>query len=351
MGKQIESLLTHFKQVMGKYTHPGTERGGMVRGLSIKKADGLPDVCNIAGRFEYTNPVLTEVLGLMKAADFEGYVQWFFTNTRDDVSPLQQFLRRYYMSGIHYERSVNRFALSVELVSRYCRSGGVWFDAGSMGHDALRVAEIRPDVEVRLASLEGCIIYRDERGLHYWPGSGPVPSSHVYSAAVDFERSALPCDDGSVDLLTCFETLEHFKFGPQLFMKEASRVLKLDAPLIITTPNACSAAALWQLLCGGHPAECALYHADLAAGRVHPLEYARVQLSDLLTDYGFEVEVLASVNLTPFDESESCAIRMARDFAQRYFSGAVQEFGHKWLAVARKRKEVRTFQYPSSVFG
>lgn len=291
-----------------------------------------------------------------------GHVEWLEEGIRGNRGALQEFLNGYYGTGAHRTDSFLRFALSVELVDRYCPEGGRWFDAGSFGHDALRVREIRPDVRCTLASYEGGVMTRNEDGLHFWSGDGPPPEVRVTVERSDLERDRWPVADGELDLVTCFEVIEHFKFTPLTFVLEANRTLKTGGRLVISTPNGASARAAAQIALGQHPAECPVYHRQDEYGRVHPLEYSRAQLADLLTRHGFELDLLCSVNLSPFDERERRAIRALREL--RAGNGTARpaetagppenagplEPGQKWLVVATRAAEVRERSYPASLF-
>jgi SAM-dependent methyltransferase len=308
-------------------------------------------VYRIAGRYEFTNAlVLSSILSRLSAADIERHSEWIKNCITNEKSKFQQFLRLYFAGGTHFEKSVNRFALSIEMISALCPKGGRWFDAGSFGHDAIRVKLVRPDIDVNLAVYEGCTIYLDEAGLHYYEGQGPLPNLCVTCKKLDLERDTLPFDDNSLDIVTAFEVLEHFKFGPQNFMSQASRVLRPDGLLVLTTPNATSAAGISRILRGLHPAECPLYHRDPRYGRIHPLEYAQDQMLDLAKSYGFEIALLASINMSPFDALELAAASTATTFLAEYTYQQFSEFGEKWLLIARRRRYVPETEYPPSVF-
>lgn len=323
----------------------------------------------MAGRFEFNDRRAAETLALTDAETAER-VEWITRCIKGQASDFQVFLAHYFGRGafwerfrpaqklarlvfhrsIQWEHSVNRFALSVGLVVKFCPRGGRWFDAGSLGHDALKVKIERPDIEMSLASYEGCIVYLDGTGLHYHGGGGPPPEPHVLCRQLDLERQTLEFADGSVDLVTSFETLEHYKASPQHFMLEVNRVLKPGARLVLTTPNGVSAAAINRILHGEHPAENPHYHRVAEYGRVHPLEYTLEQLRDLVTLHGFEIELLASMNLTPFSDDEWAAISAARGAKSLLLGKHPGEFGEKWLLIARKTQSVSEPRYPSSLF-
>lgn len=299
----------------------------------------MVDIYRIAGRYETTNHNLPAVLDISEDA-IENNIKWVIANTRSD-SPFQAFIRSYFGKRAFRTQSLNRFALSVELVKKYCPPNGSWVDVGAFCHDAMLLKIQRPDIVIHLASYDGCIIYQDENGLHYYDGKGERPNNSVYCQKLDLEQQSLDAQSGTIDLVTSFEMLEHLKYSPSIFMREVNRLLKLNGYLILTTPNATSATAIASILDGKHPALCPLYHRNPKYGRIHPLEYARDQLSDLVTSYGFELKIIASVNMTPFEKDEIEAMKKTRD---------ASEYGMHWLVIGKKTRTVLDLQYPSTVY-
>jgi SAM-dependent methyltransferase len=55
---------------------------------------------------------------------------------------------------------------------------------------------------------------------------------------MDFLTKPLPIPDASVDVITCFHSLEHWHNSPKPLFREIIRVLKPGGHLIIATPNA-----------------------------------------------------------------------------------------------------------------
>lgn len=55
---------------------------------------------------------------------------------------------------------------------------------------------------------------------------------------LDFISNHLPLADNSVDVVTCFHSLEHWHQSPKPLFREVRRVLKTGGHLIIATPNA-----------------------------------------------------------------------------------------------------------------
>jgi SAM-dependent methyltransferase len=309
-------------------------------------------VYTVADRLQFTNPALLAALkGIDRSID--AHRAWLEANIQDPDSGFQKFLRGYYAVGSHhhYEESLNRFAMSVFLVESNCPPQGAWLDVGAMGHDAIRVKLVRGDIDCHLYVLEGCIIYLDERGLQYGKHAAPGASTFVQCRKVDIESQPLPVPDESIDLLTGYEVLEHFKSSPRPFFVEANRVLKPGGKLVLTTPNAASAVGLCQILRGLHPAECALYHRDPRRGRIHPLEWTQLQLEEMLAAHQFSADTLASINLRPFEALELAAVRASQAFLRGHTYAKYTEYGMKWLVVATKRANLASeAPYPPSVF-
>lgn len=56
--------------------------------------------------------------------------------------------------------------------------------------------------------------------------------------SMDFIETPLPFGSGSVDLVTCFHSLEHWHHSPRRLFSEIVRILKPGGSLILATPNA-----------------------------------------------------------------------------------------------------------------
>ncbi len=79
---------------------------------------------------------------------------------------------------------------------------------------------------------------------HGNPDSG-VPLLEVFEKRLglnivraNFLESALPLPDSSVEVVTCFHSLEHWHHSPKRLFKEIVRILKPNGVVIIATPNA-----------------------------------------------------------------------------------------------------------------
>ena len=80
-------------------------------------------------------------------------------------------------------------------------------------------------------SMLRAVIEREVRGAHYI--SGDIAPTNNTTAAMD--GNALPVATGSIDAVIALEVLEHMP-NPQRMLAEASRILKPNGMLIVTTP-------------------------------------------------------------------------------------------------------------------
>ncbi|MFB9278165.1 class I SAM-dependent methyltransferase [Cohnella cellulosilytica] len=72
-------------------------------------------------------------------------------------------------------------------------------------------------------------------------GEDGIPVALIHC---DLSKDRLPYRDASLDLITCYETLEHLRSDPMNLMAEANRTLRSDGLFMLTTPNANSIANL-----------------------------------------------------------------------------------------------------------
>ncbi|MBS7610479.1 class I SAM-dependent methyltransferase [Candidatus Bathyarchaeota archaeon] len=115
---------------------------------------------------------------------------------------------------------------------------------------------------------------------------------------LDVSKDKIPLSDGSIELVTAFELIEHL-LNPDHMLKEVFRILKSGGQFLLSTPNLASWANRIALLLGYQP-----YNAEISteivagvpwraysfakpSGHIRP--YTLRALKELLSYYGFTV--------------------------------------------------------------
>lgn len=271
----------------------------------------------------------------------------------EDDDQLQKFLRAYIglspRREARWRGTLARMALNFRLVEAHLPQEGKWVDAGAFGLEATILKRLRPDASFSLYNYEGCAITKDKRGVHFLTDLAGS-SDYIFIEQTDLERQPLNLQDSSVDVFATFETIEHFKFGPQLFISEANRVVKDGGILILSTPNATSIGAYERIILNLHPSECCTYHRNLDYGRIHPSEYDREQILDLISGNGFKIESIVTASFLPLTERQ---LSLIEDLVRiRNSRGLLisHDFGAKWIVIARKIATVTEKKFPPSLF-
>ena len=136
-------------------------------------------------------------------------------------------------------------------------------------------------------------VTRDETRGDEWVAdvSGPDGSTEGRYRILncDIQRDTLPVDDGSFDLVTCFETIEHL-LDPMKMLMEANRVLKPEGRLLLSTPNVLSWDTLVRSARRRHPMHYPALFPDCYVNR-HNIEYTPAQIGNLLRSAGFDADV------------------------------------------------------------
>ncbi len=283
--------------------------------------------------------------GLVSHRDF------LLANIADSSDPLQRFLRCYCgidpAIPIRRTQSLNRYGFNIEVLLQIIPEGGSWVDLGAFGHDALRIKQLKPPSLMRLFAHPGGVLSRDRAGFHYLL-EGDAEET-VAIDTLDIEHEPLPIETGTIDAVSAFEIIEHFKFGPQLFVSECNRILKQDGALVLSTPNICSAKAMVHAIEGHSPCDCREYHS--VHGRIHPLEYDYSQIHSLFTQNGFSFESLISVSFSPLPEQQIFAIRLNQEFYARFPDSTHNVHpGEHWFAILRKCESIKQFTYPTCLY-
>jgi len=64
------------------------------------------------------------------------------------------------------------------------------------------------------------------------------------------QKHRLPYADNEFDVISCWETMEHFNFNPVGFIREVYRVLKPGGRMLVTVPNMAELENRLRLFCG-----------------------------------------------------------------------------------------------------
>ncbi|HYC02741.1 MAG TPA: methyltransferase domain-containing protein [Azospirillaceae bacterium] len=287
--------------------------------------------------------------GLTVGAERLARLEAFFeANCRNPDSAYQNFYRGYNYTA-YSGPSFQRIAYCMAVLAEVAPPGGTVLDTGCFGAELLALKSERPDVAIKGLSYEGCIATVQETGFEF-DSVLTGDRLEVWVNKSDLERERMPYDDESLDVVSAFEVVEHFKYGPQNFMAEAHRVLKPGGALVVTTPNINSILSIFKILDGQHPHEHHAYFRNPEYGVVHPYEFNHRELRALVEAYGFTVEVFT----TFFREHYvHCAdkMRVVLDFMEKAFPGtlALGLPGDKFLVVARKTGPIAN-PYPPEVF-
>ena len=121
----------------------------------------------------------------------------------------------------------------------------------------------------------------------------------VETVFADVDLAPLPFPPASIDVVCCFELLEHLALDPMLVVAESNRVLKAGGYLLLSTPNIASWEAALKLLRGKNPNLWSAYSRNHEHSKVrHHREYTAMEVERLLCDGGFHIDILKTAPLT-----------------------------------------------------
>lgn len=134
---------------------------------------------------------------------------------------------------------------------------------------------------------------------------------HLFDESREAKR--LPYDDNSFDLVTCWETMEHFNFNPVPFVRELHRVAKKGGAVCVSVPNMAKLDRRLKLLCGrsfATPVQSYRDHAGSKYYGFHWREYTLSEITELFRMNGFGIAVAR--HLQTFENRPPNAVRAAK---------------------------------------
>ncbi|MBW2660903.1 MAG: methyltransferase domain-containing protein [Deltaproteobacteria bacterium] len=125
-------------------------------------------------------------------------------------------------------------------------------------------------------------------------------SESVDVMCLDIDTNMLPVEDASVDVVCCFELLEHLALDPMLMFSEANRILKLFGNLVLTTPNISSWLSVLRIVQGNNPNNWSAFSPNIHDSSLrHKREYTPYEVQQLAESSGFTIDRLfTNVNLS-----------------------------------------------------
>ena len=119
----------------------------------------------------------------------------------------------------------------------------------------------------------------------------------VSLSSANVERSPLPFEDSTYDLVLGMEILEHLAIDPLFFLAEAVRVLRPGGRIVLTTPNVTSHRGVRKILDGNAPYSFGVFVPTGGVYGRHNREYTPQEVAHLCESAGFETETLRTADL------------------------------------------------------
>jgi SAM-dependent methyltransferase len=153
-------------------------------------------------------------------------------------------------------------------------------------------------------------------------------------------KHKLPFPDNHFDLITCWETMEHFNFNPVGFVKEVRRILKPGGIATFTVPNRASLHHRIKMVMGrpiGEPID-SYYQYYAYEGRFmgwHWREYTLKEFAELFTREQFQI--VSARHLTVFqNRPQKSFIREAWHFVNQTVCLLIPSCGTNCALALRK---------------
>ena len=156
------------------------------------------------------------------------------------------------------------------------------------------------------------------------------------------EKHRLPFADNQFDVISCWETMEHFNFNPVGFLRDLRRILKPGGRIFLTVPNMAELENRVKLLCGksvGPPVE--NYNLFYNYSSVRPFlgfhwrEYILPEMVYLLRTQNFSIQSRAHL-LTFQDYPRLPLSKKIRRLGAKMFFAAFPSTGNVCAIVVEK---------------
>jgi SAM-dependent methyltransferase len=156
------------------------------------------------------------------------------------------------------------------------------------------------------------------------------------------EKHRLPFGDDQFDVISCWETMEHFNFNPVGFIRELRRILKPDGEIFITVPNMAELENRMKLLCGksiGTPVESYNQFYNYSGGErflgFHWREYVLPEIDYLLRTQN--LSVASKTHLLTFQNHPNLPLsKKIKRLGAKIFFTAFPSTGNVCAVVAKK---------------
>jgi SAM-dependent methyltransferase len=259
---------------------------------------------------------------------------------KDSSHRTAQFWREYWFGTGHHRRLLQ----VIEKLDPYLESKPAVLDIGSFGEFPLILLKFYEAPVVHANSFEGGVIcYGKGRLLE--TGDPDIELAFVIEQC-DIERRRMTQAAESLDMVTCFEVLEHLRYDPMFMMLEIHRVLRPNGLLVLTTPNASSWETMARVTALESPFIASSYFAN-GSGIIHCKEYSASEIQQLLKNAGFKLERLETFDTMAANENLAKVTQELKDIS-RSRDWAKEELRRQtFLVLARKSGRPKMRRYLS----
>lgn len=190
---------------------------------------------------------------------------------------------------------LERFLRTLDLVPD--NASGKLLEIGANPYfTTLLLRNFRPALDLSLINYFGSSGGESRQSIVFPGFGGKAESFDLSYQNANIETDQLPYPDAAFDYLLFCEVLEHLTHDPLRALLELKRVMKPNASMILTTPNAARLENVVAFVEGRNMYD--PYSAYGPYGR-HNREYTRHELHLLMEHCGFEAEISFTANVHP----------------------------------------------------